>query len=69
MRLYREQSSNSERSFLASFWPKGGVRWNVLRARQARKVFRWNRDCSLFAPFIIIHLFEIIDDFTPNFYS
>ena len=33
---YRKQSPNSQCSFLASFWPKGGARWNALPARRAR---------------------------------
>ena len=45
---YREQSPNSECSFLASFWPKGGSEMNALRARRARAL-RWNRDCSTHA--------------------
>ena len=31
---YRKQSPNSQCSFLASFWPKGGARWNALPARR-----------------------------------
>ena len=35
---------NSECSFLASFWPKGGARWNALRAPEWHGVRKTERD-------------------------